>query len=180
VRGDAWANPGAPDTAGPASAARFSGPPRCVVKGANRSRFTRATFSNVVAFTRRSSVTIAAYGWRGEGDSREPDLSYLFLAMAVLVEVVATSALKASAQFTRPMPALVVVVGYGTAFYCLSLSLNQLPLGIAYAIWAGVGTALIALLGCVLFRRALNPGQVIGILLIVAGVGIINLSASGR
>ena len=100
--------------------------------------------------------------------------------MAVLGEVVATSALKASAQFTRPIPALVVLVGYATAFYCLSLSLNQLPLGIAYAIWAGVGTALIALLGCVLFRQALNPGAVIGILLIVAGVGIINLSASGR
>ena len=78
------------------------------------------------------------------------------------------------------MPALVVVVGYGTAFYYLSLRLNQLPLGIAYAIWAGVGTALIALLGCVLCRRALDPGAVIGILLIVAGVGIINLSASGR
>ena len=57
---------------------------------------------------------------------------------------------------------------------------RRLPLGIAYAIWAGVATALIALLGCVLFRQALNPGAVIGILLVVAGVGIINLSASGR
>jgi small multidrug resistance pump len=100
----------------------------------------------------------------GDGDSRKFDLSYLFLAMAVLGEVVATSALKASAQFTRPMPAWVVVVGYATAFYCLSLSLNQLPLGIAYAICAGVGTSLIALLGCVLIRQALNPGAVIGIL----------------
>ena len=78
------------------------------------------------------------------------------------------------------MPAWLLVVGYGTAFYSLSLSLNQLPLRIAYAIRQGVGTALIALLGCVLFRQALNPGAVIGILLSVAGVGIINLSADGR
>jgi hypothetical protein len=105
-----------------------------MVKNANPSLAQHVRLSSPAPVAR---VTVAAYGWRRDSDSREPDLSYLFLATAVLGEVIATSALKASAQFTRPMPALVVVVGYATAFYCLSLSLIQLPLGVAYAIWAG-------------------------------------------
>jgi small multidrug resistance pump len=109
--------------------------------------------------------------------TREPDLSYLYLAIAVFGEVIATSALKASDQFTRPVPSAIVVVGYATAFFFLSLSLNNLPLGIAYAIWAGAGTMLIVLLGCLLFQQALNTAAVIGIALIVAGVVMINLFA---
>jgi Small Multidrug Resistance protein len=108
-----------------------------LLKSATAAPFARRDNFHCRCLRAPLSVTIAAYGWRDDGDSREFDLSYLFFAMAVLGEVVATSALKASAQYTRPMPALVVVVGYATAFYCLSRSLNQLPLGIAYAIWAG-------------------------------------------
>lgn len=97
------------------------------------------------------------------------------LGLAILAEVVATSALKASDSFSQLVPSIVVVVGYGTAFYCLSLALRSVPLGIAYAIWSGAGTALIALIGMVLYRQKLDPAAMLGIGLIVAGVLVLNL-----
>lgn len=102
-------------------------------------------------------------------------MGYLFLAMAIVAEVVATSALKFSEQFTRPGPSLVVVVGYAIAFYCLSIVLKTIPVGIAYAIWAGVGIALITIAGAVLFRQIPDWPAIIGISLIVCGVMVINL-----
>jgi len=98
-----------------------------------------------------------------------------YLGFAILAEVLATSALKAAAGFTRPLPSLVVVVGYGTAFYLLSLTLRAIPVGIAYAIWSGVGTALIALLGWVLFGQTLDGAALLGLALIVAGVLVIQI-----
>ena len=101
-------------------------------------------------------------------------MSYLYLAIAILGEVIATSALKASDHFTRPMPSALVLIGYGVAFYFLSLTLRTLPLGIAYAIWAGAGTVLVSLLAFVLFRQALDGAAIVGIALMLAGAVIVN------
>jgi len=102
-------------------------------------------------------------------------MNYLWLAGAIVSEVCATTSLKAAEGFTRPLPSAIVVVGYGAAFYCLSQTLKTIPLGIAYAIWSGVGTLLIALLGVVLYRQTLDRAAVAGIALIVAGVAVLNL-----
>jgi small multidrug resistance pump len=99
--------------------------------------------------------------------------SYLYLAIAIVAEVIGTSALKAAEGFTRPLPSLVVVVGYGAAFYFLSLALKTIPVGIAYAIWSGVGVALITLIGWVVFRQRLDAAALAGVTLIVAGVVVI-------
>jgi small multidrug resistance pump len=101
-------------------------------------------------------------------------MAYLYLAIAIVSEVVGTSALKASAEFTRLVPSLVVVAGYGSAFYFLTLTLRTLPVGIAYAIWAGVGIVLICLVSWILYKQALDVPAVIGVGLIAAGVILIN------
>ncbi len=100
---------------------------------------------------------------------------WLYLGVAIVSEVVATSALKAAEGFTRPLPSLVVVVGYGIAFYCLSVVLRTLPLGVTYAIWSGVGVALVALVGWLVYGQSLDLAVVIGLTLIVAGVIVLNL-----
>ena len=102
-------------------------------------------------------------------------MAYLYLTIAIIAEVIATSALKASEEFTRLIPSVLVVVGYGTAFYCLALVLRSIPLGITYAIWSGVGVALITVVGAVMFRQMLDAPALVGIGFIVAGVVIINL-----
>lgn len=102
-------------------------------------------------------------------------MHWLYLAVAIVSEVIATSALKAAEGFTRPLPSLIVVVGYGVAFYCLSVVLRTLPVGIAYAIWSGVGVALIALVGWLLYGQALDLPAVVGMALIVAGVIVLNV-----
>lgn len=99
---------------------------------------------------------------------------WLFLSIAIVSEVMATSALKASAGFTRPLPSLVVVVGYGVAFYFLSLTLKTVPVGVAYAIWSGAGVALIALVGWAFLGQRLDAPALLGLALIVAGVVVIN------
>ena len=99
----------------------------------------------------------------------------MYLAVAILAEVIATSALKASEGFSRLVPSLVVVAGYGIAFFCLSLTLRTIPVGIVYAIWSGVGIVLIALTGYFVFGQVLDAPALIGMGLIVAGVLVINL-----
>jgi small multidrug resistance pump len=101
--------------------------------------------------------------------------TYLLLLLAIIAEVIATSGLKASENFTRIAPSLLVVAGYGTAFFCLSLTLKTLPLGVAYAIWSGVGTVLVAVVGWLLYRQQLDLPAMIGIGLIVAGTIVLNL-----
>jgi small multidrug resistance pump len=103
------------------------------------------------------------------------NIGYLYLAIAIVAEVAATSALKASEGFTRLGPTLLVAAGYGVAFYCLSLVLRTVPVGIAYAIWAGAGIVLIALIGALVLRQPLDAPAVVGIALIVAGVVVIQL-----
>ncbi len=102
-------------------------------------------------------------------------MHYLYLALAIASEVAATTALKTTEGFTRLWPSVVVVLGYSAAFYFLSLCLQRLAVGIAYAIWAGAGIVLIALLGFVVHGQRLDPAAVVGMGLIVAGVAVINL-----
>ena len=105
-------------------------------------------------------------------------MAFLYLALAIIAEVVATSALKATEGFTRPGPTLVVVVGYAVAFYMLTLVLRTIPIGIAYAIWAGLGIVLVALVGLVVYGQRPDLPAVIGIGLIVSGVVTIQLFSS--
>ncbi|NBZ95853.1 MAG: QacE family quaternary ammonium compound efflux SMR transporter [Proteobacteria bacterium] len=101
--------------------------------------------------------------------------TYLLLFVAIVAEVVATSALKASENFTRPLPSLLVVVGYSTAFFLLSITLKTLPIGVAYAIWSGVGTALVAVVGWLYYRQSLDLPAILGLTLIIAGTLVLNL-----
>ena len=101
--------------------------------------------------------------------------NWICLALAILAETIATTALKASAGFTRVGPAVLVVAGYAIAFYLLSLTLRSIPLGVAYAVWSGVGIVLITLAGWVLYGQKLDAGALAGIALIVAGVLVMNL-----
>ncbi|WP_290789295.1 SMR family transporter [Halomonas sp.] len=103
---------------------------------------------------------------------------FVYLALAIVAEVVATSALKATEGFTRLWPSLLVVAGYALAFYMLSLVLRTMPVGIAYAIWAGLGIVLVAVVGLVVYGQRPDLPAVIGIGLIVAGVLIIQLFSS--
>ncbi|NRB54467.1 MAG: multidrug efflux SMR transporter [Salinicola sp.] len=100
-------------------------------------------------------------------------MSYLLLALAIVAEVVATSSLKASAGFTRWLPSLVVIVGYGFSFYALSLVLKSLPVGITYAIWAGLGIVLVTLIGIVFYGEKPDLPAYLGMGLIIAGVVVI-------
>jgi small multidrug resistance pump len=97
-------------------------------------------------------------------------MPYVFLAFAIVAEVIGTSALKASEGFSKTAPLIATVVAYGAAFYCLSVTLKTVPVGVAYAIWPGVGVALIALAGWLLFDQKLDAAAIIGLGLIVAGV----------
>lgn len=101
--------------------------------------------------------------------------NYLFLATAIVAEVIATSALRATDGFTQLVPSAIVVVGYAAAFFFLSLTLKAIPIGIAYATWSGVGIVLIAAVGQLFFGQRLDLAGVIGIAFIVAGVLIVNL-----
>jgi len=100
---------------------------------------------------------------------------WLYLMIAIAAEVVGTSSLKASEGFTKPMPSIVVLAGYGTAFFFLSLTLKAMPVGVAYAVWSGVGVALIGLIGWLFFGQKLDAAAVLGMALIVAGVVVLNL-----
>ena len=102
-------------------------------------------------------------------------MAYLFLAIAIIAEVAATSALKASAQFTKLVPSAIVVFGYGIAFYFLTLVLKTIPLGITYAVWSGLGIVLVATIGVFLYKQIPDIPAIIGMGLIVAGVIVIHL-----
>jgi len=97
------------------------------------------------------------------------------LALAIVAEVIGTSALKASDGFTRPWPLAVVVLGYGVSFYCLSLVLRHIPVGIAYAVWSGLGIVLITLVAFWVYGQRIDAAGLIGMGLIIAGVLVLNL-----
>lgn len=100
---------------------------------------------------------------------------WIFLSIAILSEVIATSALKSSESFSRLLPSLVVILGYSASFYFLSLTLKSVPIGIVYAIWSGIGIALITLVAWILFGQKLDVPAIIGIILIISGVVVMNL-----
>ncbi len=103
---------------------------------------------------------------------------WLFLSVAIFSEVIATSALRASEGFSRLVPSAIVVVGYVISFYFLSLTLKVIPVGIAYAIWSGIGIVLIALVGWWLYGQKMDLAAIVGMGLILAGVAVINLFSS--
>jgi len=97
------------------------------------------------------------------------------LLLAIAAEVLATSSLKASHGFSRPLPSLVVVLGYASAFYLMSISLQRLPLALVYAVWSGVGLVGISLVGWLIYGQRLTVGALMGIGLIAAGVVVLQL-----
>jgi small multidrug resistance pump len=101
--------------------------------------------------------------------------NWLFLGIAIIAEVIATSSLKSSEGFTKVLPSVMVVIGYGVAFYFLSLTLKTIPVGIAYAIWSGSGIVLISLIGWLALGQRLDVASMFGMSLIVAGVVVINV-----
>lgn len=101
--------------------------------------------------------------------------TWIFLFIAILSEVVATVSLKLSEGFTKLIPSVVVVIGYVIAFYCLSLTLKSIPLGIAYALWSGLGIVTVSILGWFIFGQKLDGWGLLGMLLIVCGVLVLNL-----
>jgi small multidrug resistance pump len=101
--------------------------------------------------------------------------SWLYLLVAVVAEVIGTSALKASDGLSRLWPTLVMIVAYGIAFFCLSITIRIIPVGIAYAVWSGIGIVLITLIGWLYFGQRLDASAIFGICLIIAGVVVLNL-----
>ena len=99
----------------------------------------------------------------------------LILFFAILSEVIATTALKLSEGFTKLIPSIVVVIGYGLSFYLLSISLKVIPIGLAYAIWSGVGIVLTVIAGIIIWRESLDWARVLGIIFIILGILIINI-----
>jgi len=101
-------------------------------------------------------------------------MHFLYLSIAIVAEVAATTALKASDSFTKFGPLTITAIGYAIAFYFLALTLKTIPVGVAYAIWSGLGIVLISGAGFVLFRQSLDAPALIGMALIIAGVIVIN------
>lgn len=102
-------------------------------------------------------------------------MSWFYLGLAIVAEVIATTALKATASFSKLWPSVITMVGYAVAFYFLSLTLRHIPVGIAYAVWSGVGIVAISLIGWLWFAQRLNGAALLGIALIVIGVLILNI-----
>lgn len=100
---------------------------------------------------------------------------YLALGLAIVAEVIATSALKASDSFSRPLPTAITAVGYLAAFYLLSITLRTVPVGVAYAIWSGLGIVLITIVAWLLFGQRIDAAGLVGMGLIIAGVVVLNL-----
>ena len=102
-------------------------------------------------------------------------MAYVYLFIAIVFEVVATGALKSADGFTRIVPSIIVVLGYGMAFWLLAISLKTLEVGFAYAIWSGVGIALVATIGVIFYDETVDLAAVIGFSLIIAGVVVLGL-----
>ena len=101
--------------------------------------------------------------------------NFFFLGIAIIFEIIATSALKKSEQFTQIIPSIITIVGYFAAFYFLSFAIRTIPVGIAYAIWSGVGIVLITIIGAVFFKQIPDLPAIIGLALSMIGVVVINV-----
>ena len=102
-------------------------------------------------------------------------MKWIYLSVAIIAEVIATSALKESQGFTKIIPSLITIFGYGVAFYFLSLTLKTLPIAISYAVWSGVGISLLLIIGYLRYDQGISFGSIIGILFIITGIVFINL-----
>lgn len=102
---------------------------------------------------------------------------YLALALAITAEVIATSALKATDSFTRPLPSVLVVVAYAVAFYFLSVAVKVIPVGVAYGIWSGLGIVLVSVIAYFLHKQSLSVYQIMGLIFIVLGVALVNFKS---
>ena len=102
-------------------------------------------------------------------------MTYLYLAIAIVAEVIATSFLKSCEGFTRLTPSILVIIGYSVAFYFLSLTLRSMSVGVVYAIWCGAGIVLVSVIAWLLFGQKLDAPAIAGIVLIITGVVVINL-----
>ena len=102
-------------------------------------------------------------------------MGFVYLSIAIIAEVIATTALKASESFTKLYPSAVVIIGYAISFYLFSHALKTIPVGIAYAIWAGIGIAAITVVGAIFYRQVPDVPAIVGISLIVVGVVVINV-----
>ncbi|WP_181297949.1 multidrug efflux SMR transporter [Pseudomonas sp. Q2-TVG4-2] len=100
---------------------------------------------------------------------------YIYLAIAIIAEVIATTSMKALDGFSRPLPLLLVVVGYSISFWMLSLVVKTIPVGIAYAVWAGLGIVLVSIAAALIYQQKLDPPAILGMALIVAGVVVIQV-----
>ena len=105
-------------------------------------------------------------------------MGYWYLAIAIVAEVLATSALKESQGFSKLLPTLLVMAGYGASFYFLSLVLQTIPIGVAYALWAGLGIVLITIVGAVVFGQKMDLAAIFGIALIISGVVVLRVFSS--
>ena len=105
-------------------------------------------------------------------------MAYLYLAIAIIAEVIGTTAMKATEGFTKPLPTLVLVLGYGVAFYFLTLCLQSMSVGVAYAMWSGLGVVLVTIVAAVLYHEIPDGWAILGMALIVAGVLVLNLMSS--
>lgn len=102
---------------------------------------------------------------------------YLALALAITAEVIATSALKATDSFTRPLSSVLVVVAYAVAFYFLSVAVKVIPVGVAYGIWSGLGIVLVSVIAYFLHKQSLSLYQIMGLMFIVLGVALVNFKS---
>jgi len=107
-------------------------------------------------------------------------MHWIYLAISIGAEVLGTAALKISSSFTRPLPSLIAVASYAVAFYLLSLALGRIPLGVAYAVWCGLGIILVAIVGTIVFDDPIDMKAQIGILLIIAGIALVTSSSSPK
>ena len=105
-------------------------------------------------------------------------MGYWYLAIAIVAEVLATSALKESQGFSKLLPTLLVMAGYGASFYFFSLVLQTVPIGVAYALWAGLGIVLITIVGAVVFGQKMDLAAILGIALIICGVVVLRVFSS--
>ena len=105
-------------------------------------------------------------------------MAYLYLAIAIIAEVIGTTAMKATEGFTKSLPTLVLVLGYWVAFYFLTLCLQSMSVGVAYAMWSGLGVVLVTIVAAVLYHEIPDGWAILGMALIVAGVLVLNLMSS--
>ncbi len=107
-------------------------------------------------------------------------MPWIYLAIAIVAEVIGSTALPAAQGFKNPLPSAIVIAGYVTAFYFLSRTLETIPLGVSYALWSGVGIVLISLAGFIFYRQTLSLLEIFGIALIIAGAVILKLGGKGH